>query len=249
MDELLTRFLEETDPIEVQTCGVQLSSRDNPDDVYALLSALKDGMEARRWGAVYALGFARTEPRAVVPLMNVLLDRTETAWVRSEAAECLGYLGYSRSLKALIRCSRDPSPDVRFWCVFGLGQFGSLGRKNLKRGGLRALEQRLTDWAWPQEKGWWPVRYEALAMLNERSSRWTKMFREEIEPVLADPAGHAHLWPWASCYAHDVSDQAEKQAIVKIIAAGLDPRTLGRPYLDQTPKAPDAMPGASSEAT
>jgi hypothetical protein len=223
MDDPLEQFLWETDPIELMECAKRLSSRDNPDDVPMLLDALSDGVEARRWGAVYVLGFARREPRAVIPLMNVLLDRTETVWVRSEAAEALGSLGHQRAIKALIRCSPDPSPDVRFWCVFALGQITAFRRKKLTRAGIRALESRLSDTALPNDKGWWPIRFEALAMLNGKSTKCSQIFSEEMARVLDDPIAHADLWPWAAFYADD-----NTEAIKKIAAAGLDPQVLGR---------------------
>lgn len=152
MDELLQNFLEEPNPGKVMDFAVSLSHRDHADDVPVLIGALKDKEEIRRLGAAYALGFSRREPRAVIPLMNVLLDRTETVRVRSQAAECLGCLGHRKAIKSLIRCSREPSPDLRFWCVFALGQISR--RKKLTRAGIRALELRLSDQAFPEERGW-----------------------------------------------------------------------------------------------
>jgi HEAT repeat protein len=223
MDELLEQFLRETDPTELIECTMRLSGRENPDDVPFLIDALQDKVESRRWGAAYALGFARRDRRAVIPLINVLLDRNETARVRAEAAECLGYLGYQRAIKALIRCSRDLSPEVRFWCVFGLGQITSFRRKKLTRAGVRALESRLLDTALPDGKGWWPIRFEALAMLEGKSATGSRMFRAEMARVLDDPIAHADLWPWAEFYAEDIGE-----AIRKITSAGFDPSTLGR---------------------
>lgn len=225
MDELLRSFLEERDPGKVMDFAVSLSHRDHADDVPVLIEALKDKEEIRRLGAVYALGFSRREPRAVIPLMNVLLDAAETARVRSQAAECLGCLQHRRAIKALIRCSRDPSPDLRFWCVFALGQITAFSRKKLTRAGIRALEVRVLDYGWPEEGGWWPIRYEALAMLDRKSPEYSLLYREELARVLADPIANAELWPWASFYA---TAEEMREAIEKIAAAGLDPVRLGQ---------------------
>lgn len=226
MDELLEQFVRATDPNNVYDCAIRLSAREDAADLPILLAALHDPMEARRWGAVYALG-NRGEKTAVVPIMNILLDKSETTWVRGQAAECLGILQKSRAIKTLIRCSRDPSPDVRFWCVFALGQITAFQRKKLSRAGVRALEARLDDDAVPEAPGWWPVRYEALAMLAEQSAKHSALLRHELERVLNDPVKEAKLWPWARFYAEDLDE-----AVKKISEANLDPATLGRPLRD-----------------
>jgi HEAT repeat protein len=148
VDQLLEEFLRATEFNKLIASGVSLSSRDDPDDVPVLFDALRDKVEARRWAAVYALGFTRRDRRAVVPLMNTLLDRNETVWVRSQAAECLGYLHCQRAIKVLIRCSRDPSSDLRFWCVFGLGQVARPPRKRDLRGQESGLLRRAFP-IWP----------------------------------------------------------------------------------------------------
>jgi HEAT repeat protein len=225
MDELLQNFLEETDPGKVMDFAVSLSCRDHADDVPVLIEALKDKEEIRRLGAAYALSSLRQEPRAVTPLMNVLLDRAETVRVRSQAAESLGCLQHQKAIKALIICSRDPSPDLRFWCVFALGQITAFKRKKLTRAGIRALEVCVLDYGWPEERGLWPIRFEALAMLDRKSPEYSRIYRQELARVLADPIANAELWPWASTYA---TAEEMDGSIEKISAAGLDPVTLGQ---------------------
>jgi hypothetical protein len=61
-------------------------------------------------------------------------------------------------------------------------------------------------------------------MLKGTSAKADQMFREEIDRVLEDPIGNASLWHWADGYAEDSTEATEK-----IVAAGLDPLTLGRP--------------------
>jgi hypothetical protein len=120
----------------------------------------------------------------------------------------------------------QPSPDVRFWCVFALGKVTELRPKKLTRAGIRALEERLEAWAVPQAGGYWPIRFEALAMLQGRSASASDLFHRELQRVLNDPLGNPELWPWAQFYAEDASE-----ALGTIAAAGVDPVTLGRPHL------------------
>lgn len=167
----------------------------------------------------------RRDRRAVIPLMNLLSNRAEKPCIRGEAAECLARLNAPRAIKALIRGSRDPSPEVRFWCVFALGHFAATGRKRLPRAGVRALEARLEDRDSPESNGFWPIRWEALAMLASTSERAHDRFRRELHRVLDDPLGNRELWGWASFYAEADDLTGE---ITKITAAGLEPTTFGR---------------------
>lgn len=93
MTELLDRFFGATDWVEIVDPARDVSVRNDPADVPPLLGALHDPLEARRWGAVYAPGFSRRDGRVARPLIEVLLNKQETARVRAQAAECLGMLG------------------------------------------------------------------------------------------------------------------------------------------------------------
>lgn len=233
MDDLLTQFLQESDPATVNDCATRLSSRNNPADLPFLLAALRDPLEARRQGAAYALGLSQDERSPVVPLIHVLLDPNESIRVRAEAAEALGRLGQRRAIKPLIRCTRHPSPELRFWSVFALGQITCFRRKQLTRAGIRALEARLNDLQLPDSHGYWPIRYEALSMLNGLSPKWSQLFQSELNRVLADPITHASLWQWA---AHHTSPDEMDYAARTITAAGLDPVTHGHsPTATSTP--------------
>ena len=67
MSDLLNKLLQASDWTDIVDAARALSARDNPSDVPQLIAALKDPLEQRRWGAVYALGFSRQDRRAVVP--------------------------------------------------------------------------------------------------------------------------------------------------------------------------------------
>jgi hypothetical protein len=237
MDELLEKFFQAADWAEVVDPARDLSVRDDPADVPRLLAALRDPIEARRWGAVYALGFSRRDGRVVLPLIRVLLDKRETPGVRAQAAECLGMLGKRKAIRALIQCSSDESAEVRFWCVFALGQY-RWHRNKPRLAIVRALEARLQDDASPDDRGnWWTVGLEALAMLCRTGRRHPapQMFRETILRVLRDPLRHSDQWRWATGYwnVSDLPSEPEVRdlfdaAVRTIQEAGLDPVSFGR---------------------
>ncbi len=167
MSDWLDKLFDAADWQEVVDPAREISVANDPADVPRLLTALHDPLEARRWGAVYALGFNRRDGRIVRPLIRVLLDGEETPRVRSQAAECLGYLAKRKAIKPLIQCSADESVDVRFWCVFALGHY--LSRWNrVPLAVVRALEARLDDDAAPKYGHWWPVGEEVRAALRAR---------------------------------------------------------------------------------
>lgn len=60
-------------------------------------------------------------------------------------------------------------------------------------------------------------------MLAKKSAKYSETFQRELERVLADPIANADLWPWADFYSPDTTKAHEM-----IIAAGLDPVTLGQ---------------------
>jgi hypothetical protein len=123
MNDLLTKFSQAADWSGIMDLARELSVRDDPADVPGLQTALGDPLEARRYAAAYALGFSRRDKRAISPLIRVLENREETPRVRAQAAECLGMLGKRKAIRALIECSTDESAEVRFWCVFAMGQY------------------------------------------------------------------------------------------------------------------------------
>jgi len=243
MSELLDKLQQASDWTGIVDTARDLSVRDDPSDVPALIAALKDPLEARRWGAVYALGSSRLDRRVVAPLVEVLLDKRETPRVRAQAAECLGATGSRKALRALIECSTDESAEVRFWCVFALGQCGRRCRRRRHKPPMRivrALEARLEDHACPDTRGYWPIRLEALAVLYGTGMRHPARdtFREEMLAVLQDPLQHPVKWPWAAWYwdIFDLASQSEARslfdaAIQTIHKAGFDPVQFGRESL------------------
>ncbi len=112
--------------------------------------------EARRVAA-YALGCLR-ERSAEEDLCRVLESAAEAPAVKGQAAEALGYLALESSLPCLLRAAHDPSPEVRFWTAFALGQIGS-------HEGEPVLEQ-LAETDHASVEGWGKVSAEAAMALE-----------------------------------------------------------------------------------
>jgi hypothetical protein len=204
MTDLLEEFFQASDFPGMMDLARALSARDDPADVPGLQKALSDPLEARRYAAVYAMGFSRRDGRAVSPLIRVLENRQETPQIRAQAAECLGMVGKRKAIRALIQCSTDESAEVRFWCVFAMGQY-SWGHRGRKRplSVVSALEARLSDGERPDDRGnYWAAGLEALAMLRGAGARHTatRLFRETMQSVLRDPLNHRERWQWAASY-------------------------------------------------
>ena len=115
------------------------------------------GETEQRAAAVYALGWLR-DSRALAPLVQVLRDSREDAQLRGHAAEALAYLGNRRAAPALITTLDDPSPEVRLWSAFALGELGD-------RRAVAPLERLAATDVTPVP-GWWTVGEEAREALK-----------------------------------------------------------------------------------
>ena len=80
------------------------------------------------------------------------------AQLRSHAAEALAYLGTRRAVPALIAALDDPSPAVRLWSAFALGELSD-------RRAVSPLE-RLAATDVSPVPGWWTVSEEAREALK-----------------------------------------------------------------------------------
>ena len=162
--------------------------------VKAVCGVLAEGThEMQRWWAGYILGYAWDDPLAGKRLFEVLQDTDETPLVRGIAAEHLSHfeesVGRRKMIAAYTNGLDDPSPIVRFWCVFGLMQV----RAKIARARLLTLAAN-DDAECP---GWSKVSTEAklaLAMmdglaLSERL--WPGPFR--LPPQLPNPTRTAFL--------------------------------------------------------
>jgi HEAT repeat protein len=90
--------------------------------------------------------------------VQVLRDSREDAQLRGHAAEALAYLGNRRAAPALITTLDDPSPEVRLWSAFALGELGD-------RRAVAPLERLAATDVTPVP-GWWTVGEEAREALK-----------------------------------------------------------------------------------
>jgi HEAT repeat protein len=106
----------------------------------------------RRLMAAYALGHIRNK-RATAALREVLGDRAQPSAVRGMAAEHLAASFTWDAVPDLVAGLRDPTPEVRFWCAYGVGFLRI-------RSALPRL-RRLTAGDYARVPGWWTVKREA----------------------------------------------------------------------------------------
>lgn len=102
--------------------------------------------------AAYALG-RLNDPRGRDALFRIVKDANVPPQIRGDATEALTYFQDVRAVPALVEQLRDPSPEVRFWAVFSLGQLADTDV-------IPELERIVAedDAVAP---GWWSLRKEA----------------------------------------------------------------------------------------
>ena len=93
--------------------------------VAAVCQVLRSGRhEQQRWEAGYILGQAWDDAAAGQALLAAFHDPGETPLVRGLAAEQLTHfreqVGRRKLIAAYLQGLDDPSPIVRFWCLYGL---------------------------------------------------------------------------------------------------------------------------------
>jgi HEAT repeat protein len=123
-----------------------------------LISALlRDNDNYVRMYTAYSLGLLGTSEGSKA-LMKALENENEDPGVRGMAAESLGNLRYKDAADLLIEGLRDKTVEVRFWCIFALGEMGE----------VRALAQleRLAKTDPESLEGWGSIREEALAAIR-----------------------------------------------------------------------------------
>jgi HEAT repeat protein len=115
------------------------------------------GESGQRTAAAYVLGWLY-DARAVVPLVHVLRNTQEAPELRGQAAEALAYIGNRRAVPALLVALEDPSPEVRLWSAFALGELRD----------QRAVSplERLAATDTAPVPGWWTVGEEAREALK-----------------------------------------------------------------------------------
>lgn len=89
----------------------------------ALHQHLDGASSARGAAAAWTLG-RLGHASSVQPLRAVLRNTSADGDVRAHAAEALGALRSHDALMDLIAALEDPSPDVKYWAAYALGEIG-----------------------------------------------------------------------------------------------------------------------------
>jgi hypothetical protein len=203
---LLQQFYSQQEKNELWETALTLEQLRDVRSVTRLIRALHDPNHHRRRAAARALGWIRPAGRrAATALINALMDVSQPAAVREEAAESLAYQGSSRAIPPLISVLMEPDVRIRFWAVFALGSIRNRHTfRHTDRSIVPALESMLADHAVPPG-GWWSVAREALAMLGKLDppeARHVDQLAKEIERVMADPNASLEDRRWAESYSH-----------------------------------------------
>jgi len=201
--DLLRLFFTQTEKDELWETALTLESLGSRLAIPSLVKALYDNNPHRRHAAARALGWIPHAGRAAaIPLVKVLVDRSQPQPVREEAAESLAYLGYTRAAPALISVLDEPDVPIRFWAVFALGSLGrSIGAsEHHKQVVVQALERMIEDAEVPPGN-WWSVGREALAMLGALTPQYRPILETEIAAILKNPDAPPESRRWAESYS------------------------------------------------
>ena len=108
--------------LDAGQCGRQLVA--DPRAVEAVCDVLQNGKhELQRYEAAYILGSAYSSRQAGQALYDSFQSAVESAEVRGICAEQLAYhdgIRRGKLIAAYLNGLDDPSPNMRFWCIYGL---------------------------------------------------------------------------------------------------------------------------------
>jgi HEAT repeat protein len=163
---LVHALLDDPSPLVFWEAAKTLSARRSVRLVSNLLIALKERATGdRRIAMVWLLG-SIGHNSALEPLAAILRDRRRAQILRAHAAEALGLLGDVRAIEVLKGNLHDVSVDVRFWCVYALGELGGPSEIDSLKG-MRERDLKGTP------MGWWSIRKEtrdAIRRIRLRST-------------------------------------------------------------------------------
>jgi HEAT repeat protein len=89
-----------------------------------LLSRSDDDLWVRKIAA-QSLG-SQGDPRGNEYLLNLAVDTSLPDDLRGDVVEALAFVRDTRTVPTLLRLIKDPSPQVRFWAIYALGQGGGV---------------------------------------------------------------------------------------------------------------------------
>ncbi len=156
--DTLIAALQEADLRVVEEAAKSLGMLGSRKALQPLIELLiHSGAPENRKAAAYALGLLH-DKRAFEPLLRMLMNSQEAPQVRGYAAEALASLKDRRASPALMAALEDPSVEVRFWCVFALGQ--------LQESRALPLLERLVEKDASILPGWGTIAQEAADAMD-----------------------------------------------------------------------------------
>jgi hypothetical protein len=164
----------------------------------ALHAVLRTGTpEQRYWVVDLIASFELCQVRHA--LIEVLHDATAPAYVRGWAVERLHRHVSLQTVRECIHASEDPSPEVRLWAAYTLGNAAStygVPHPVFRDAVMPVLERMLSDDG--EVPGWWAVRREAQSCLASlRGGQEEDRLQAEIEAILSDPSASVEEKHWA----------------------------------------------------
>lgn len=165
----------------------------NKSAVVAICDVLRNGKhELQRWEAAYILGSADTR-FAAETLYDAFQNPRETPLVRGAAAEQLTcfkeMIGRRKLIAAYVSGLEDPSPIVRFWCVYGLSQLNAKSHRAKLQSLAATDHEECPGWSKVSTEAKWALACFDNLALQDRL--WPGPFRKP--PPLANPSRTAFL--------------------------------------------------------
>ena len=160
---------------------------------------LRAGTPEEQTDAVDAIAYS-DHPRVRRALINLLENTTAPLEVRDRAAEMLHLQSGRATAEACVRALKDPTPSIRFWAAYSLGQI-AYWRGELRQAAAAALQHVLDDKA--IAPGWWSVGREAQAIivgLRDIAGERERL-QETIRIIQNDPNASTEEKKWAEHYA------------------------------------------------
>ncbi len=155
-----------------------------------LSNVLVEGVDVHnKEAATYAISWIKNKSLALAILTDILNKSQNHERVRGQAAEGIGIIKPSRKYKmrmeaekVLLKSLNDPSPTVRFWSCYAVGELKMKSALSI----LKELQDKDDDIC----LGWWYVSEEAedaIARINDRE------WKDRI-PISQRKSGERNSW-------------------------------------------------------
>jgi hypothetical protein len=208
----MTNFAVATSEVQPKTEYLRLSPYQrqiSSADLTLLRQIMQAGTPEDQITAIDELAFLSggSVRRSLIGIMN---DASAPLQVRERAVEMSHLQMCTDTVEACERLVEDPSPTIRFWVAYALGQDPKAGARTRA---AAVLERLLNDAA--VAPGWWSVRREAQASivgLRDDPSEEAQLQRE-IGRISEDPNASAEDRRWADCYRRESGARSPADAL------------------------------------